>query len=358
MILKTYFLLAATALCTLAARSQPITDAQALAAGHALETAINTGNSFVIDHFLYPDSLLERIRQKSKMLKDAEFLKGFKSSFIPTLSKGSISKQVLMATHNGSYRLLREYDKGGRKHLLFRMFGDGGLSYHDFILVRAGDSVKAADLYTYVSDEWVSSSVARITDMLGQGIDPVSDVGIIKKMTEDLSDARYMDVKSTYDSLVPGFKKNKSIMTIYIAACHHIDLGLYQAALEEYGKTFPDAASSYLMMLDLYYLQKEYDKGLACIDKLDEIIGGDALLDYFRGNIYLAMNKKPEAITCYEHVYRYDPTMKINVLRLCAMYAATNQSDKAKKVISEYMQTPGYHIGDLNPLYDEYPDLK
>lgn len=358
MISKTYFLLASMTLCALTASSQPITDAQAIEAGHALETAINTGNNVVIDHFLYPDSLLGRIREKSQVLKDPAFFKGFKSSFIPTLSQGSISKQVLAATHNGSYRLLREYDKGGRKHLFFRMFGDGGLSYHDFILVRAGDSVKAADLYTYVSDEWVSSSVARLTDMLGQGIDPVSDVGIIKKMTEDLTNAEYMNVKTTYDGLAPGFKRNKSIMTIYISACHHIDIGLYQEALEEYGKTFPDAASSYLMMLDLYYLQKEYDKGLACIDKLDKVIGGDTLLDYFRANIYLAMDKKVEAITCYEHVFQYDPSMKINVLRLCATYAATNQSDKAKKVISAYMQSPGYHIGDLNPLYVEYPDLK
>jgi tetratricopeptide (TPR) repeat protein len=358
MILKKHFILAGLCLCVSIARSQPITDAQALEAGHALETAIGTGNSYVIDHFLYPDSLLERIRQKSKVLQDPDLLKGFKSTFVPTLSQGSISKQVLNATHNGSYRLLREYDKGGRKHLLFRMFGDGGLNYHDFILVRAGDSVKAADLYTYVSDEWVSSSVARITDMMIQGNDPLGDVSIIKKMSSQLGNAEYMNIKSSYEELRPELKKDKSIMSIYIAACHHIDLGLYQEALEQYASTFPDAPSSYLMMLDLYYLQKEYDKGIVCIDKLDRIIGGDTLLDYFRANFYLEMNKKTEAIACYERVYQYDPTFKINVLRLCASYAATGQNEKAKKVIAGYMQTPGYHLGDLNLLYDQYPDLK
>ncbi len=358
MISKTYFLLAAMTLCALTASSQPITDAQALAAGHALETAVNSGTGYAIDHFLYPDSLLERLRQKSQYLKDPEALKGFSSTFVPALSKGGIGKQVLTVIHNGNYRLLREYDQGGRKHLLFRMFGDGGLCYQDFILIRVGDSIEAADIFNYSSDEWTSSSIARITDMFGLTSTPMGDVGILKKMTEQLNNAQYMDLKATFGALAPQYKKSKSIQMIYISACHHIDLGLYEQALEDYAKTFPDAAGSYLMMLDLYYLRKEYDKGLECLDKLDKVVGGDTLLDYYRANFYTAMNKKAEALSCYENVYRYDPTLKANVLRLTAAYAAADQKDKARKVIAAYMQTPGYHIGDLNPLYERYPDLK
>ena len=358
MILKTYSLLATMTLCALAASSQPITDAQALAAGHALETSIDSGNSYVIDHFLYGDSLLERIRQKSQFLKDPAAYKGFTSSFIPGLRKNNLGSQVLTATHNGNYRLLREYDQGGTKHLVFRMFGDGGLNYHDFILVRVGDSIKAADLLTYSTDEWISSSIARIADMMGQAGDPAGDAAIVKKMTEQLNNSEYMNVKATYEALGSEYKKSKAIQMIYISACHHIDLGLYEQALDDFAKTFPGAASSYLMMLDLYYLRKEYDKGLACVDKLDKVIGGDTLLDYFRANIYFAMNKKAEALTCYENVYHYDPTLKVNVLQLSAAYAAAGQKDKARKVIAAYMETPGYHIGDLNPLYERYPDLK
>ncbi|HEV2482818.1 MAG TPA: hypothetical protein VGS79_24300 [Puia sp.] len=358
MIFKPYFLLAAMTLCAPAARSQPITDAQALAAGHTLETAINSGNSYAIDHFLYLDSLLERLRQKSQYLKDPNVLKGFKSTFVPAMNKGNLGKQVLAVIHNGNYRLLREFDQGGRKHLLFRMFGDGGLGYQDFILIRVGDSIGAADIFNYSTDEWLSSSIARVTDMFGLGSDPMGDIGILKKMTEQLNSSEYTDVKTAFEGLAPQYKKSKSIQMIYISACHHIDLGLYEQALEGYAKTFPDATGSYLMMLDLYYLKKEYDKELDCLDKLDKLIGGDTLLDNYRAIAYTAMDKKAEALTCYENIYRYDPTLKINVLRLTAAYAAAGQKDKARKVIAAYMETPGYHIGDLNPVYERYPDLK
>lgn len=358
MIVKTYLLVAVATLCTLAASSQSITDAQAQEAGHALEAAVNSGNGYAIDHFLYPDSLLERLRQKSQYLKSPEAFKGFTSTFVPTLTKGGISKQVLAIIHNGNYRLLREYDQGGRKHLLFRMFGDGGLCYQNFVLIRVGDSIKAADLFNYSSDEWISSSIAMVTDMFALRSDSTGDAGILKKMTEQLNSSEYMDLKATFEALAPEYKKNKSIQMIYISACHHIDLGLYEQALEGYGKTFPDAAGSYLLMLDLYYLRKEYDKGLDCLDKLDKVVGGDTLLDFYRGNIYTAMDKKADALIRYENVYRYDPTLRANVLRLTAAYAAADQKNKARKVIAAYMETPGYHIGDLNPLYERYPDLK
>jgi tetratricopeptide (TPR) repeat protein len=358
MTLKSYVLLAGLVLSAFAGKTQPITDAQALDAGHALEKVTNNGDSYALNYFFCADSLLERIRQKSKFLQNPAAFDGFKSSYVPGLHSGNFGKQIQINTHNGSYRLIREFDQGGRKHLLFRIFGDGGLNYHDFILTRVGDSIKAADLYSYITDGWTSSSMAMIADLMGQSSDPLSYASVLKKMGEQARSADYTGVISTYETLGPELKHNKSIQAIYISACHHIDLVVYQKALEDYAATFPDAASSYLMMLDLYYMQKQYDKALFAVNKLDTIVGGDPLLDLFRGNIYVLMNKPAEALVHYEKAYRYDPTLKINVLKLAGQYAAVGQKDKAQKVINAYVQTPGYHTGDLNTLYDQYPDLK
>ncbi|HEX3935234.1 MAG TPA: hypothetical protein VHW43_11185, partial [Puia sp.] len=230
MILKSYVMLAGLVLSALAGKTQPITDAQALDAGHALERATNNGNSYAIDYFLSVDSLLARIRQKSQFLQNPPAFEGFKSTYVPSLHSDNFGRQIQVNIHNGSYRLLREYDQGNEKHLLFRVFGDGGVNYHDYILTRVGDSIKAADLYSYITDSWTSSSIATIADVMGQSGNPLSDAGIIKKMGEQVRRADYTGAKSTYETLSPELKHDKSIQAIYISACQHIDLGAYEKA--------------------------------------------------------------------------------------------------------------------------------
>jgi tetratricopeptide (TPR) repeat protein len=358
MIFRRYLLPAALAIRTLTGMAQPITDAQALDAGRAFEKAVNNGYAWPTDHFINPDSLLENTRQQSHFLKDSATLAGFRSTFVPGMTSGNFSRQIMATIRNGNYRLLREFDKRGTKHLLFRMFGDGGLNYHDYQLVRAKDSIKASDLYVYSVDEWTSTQLARLADMMGQSSNMIGDVQIIVKMRQQFEKQEYAAVKQGYEQLDKKYRQSKAVQLIYIHACEHIDLGLYQKALEDYSTTFPDAASSYLMMLDLYYMQKQYEKGLDAINKLDKVVGDDPFLNYYRGNIYRLMNKPAEATACYEKVYQYDPTLKQNVLKLISQYAAAEQKEKAQKIIAAYMQTPAYHVGDLNTVYDQYPGLK
>jgi tetratricopeptide (TPR) repeat protein len=221
-----------------------------------------------------------------------------------------------------------------------------------------GDSIKAGDLYTYSLDDWTSGQIARLTDIIGASSNYMDEGNAIQKMRTQLNRQDYAGVKQTYDQLPQKYQQNKFVLLVYIQACHHIDLGLYEKVLTDYSASFPDASSCYLLLLDLYYSKKEYDKALADIDKLDKVVGGDPLLNFLRGNAYALMGKDAESTGCYEKVYAYDPTLKINVLKLAGRYAATNQTDKARKLIAAYMETPGYHIGDFNTLYDDYPDLR
>lgn len=57
---KPYLLIGSMALwvMTVSAQTHPITDAEALEAGHRIEVATNSGNYYQINHFLVPDSLL------------------------------------------------------------------------------------------------------------------------------------------------------------------------------------------------------------------------------------------------------------------------------------------------------------
>ena len=356
--LKTYLLLTVLGALYLTAAAQPITDHQALETAHRLETATNNGDFYSLSQFMCGDSMLANIRQKSQALKDPDHFASFRSGFMPGFSTGAFGKQVLTNIRNGNYRLLREYDSAGTKHLLFRLFGDGGLNYQDFILVRANDSIKASDVYTYSMDDWTSDELARLADIILQSSNANDDVQVIKNITDEAKKQDYAGVRASYEQLDKKYQHNRYVLKLYILACHHLDLGLYEKALIEYSTDYPEATSGYLSMLDLYYMQKQYDKALDVIDKLDKLVGGDPFLNYFRGNLYSLMDKKPESLACYEKVYRYDPSIKVNAIKLASLYAAAHQNDKAQTVITGYMKTSAYHPGDLNALYDQYPELR
>jgi hypothetical protein len=355
---KIYTVFVALTLSGLAARTQtrPITDAEALATGHRLEGSFNSGDSNEIDRLLSREGLLERVREKCHALSDPVFFGKFREGFMS--AQAGFGQTFIRSFSRGNSRLLKEFNDKGTTHLFFRMFGAGGLNYDEFILIRVGDSIRWADVYAYSTEEWTSSGIARLTDIANKSSGLLADAGAMIKMAEQMRSQDYAGAKATYDQFAKEYQNSKMIKLMYVHACAHIDKGLYAKALEEYTTAFPDAASGYLMMLDLYYLQKEYDKVLVTLDKLDKLVGGDPVLDFYRGNAYTALSKTTESLGCYERVYRYDPSIVVNSLKLARVYAESGEGAKAKAVVAGYKNTVAYREGDLTALYTKYPELK
>ena len=240
----------------MATAQHAISSEEALATANRIETVTNSGDAGMLDHFIYIDSLIGNMRQKSRAMKDPAFLRGFSESF----SKSFINygQRIMVSIQLGNYRLLREYESKGVRHLVFRMFGSGGLNYHDYTLVRVKDSIKASDVYIYSIDEALSSNLATLADMMNNSAESLpEDVSILIKMTDMGNKKNYAGVKEQFEKLDVKYRNSKSLQLIYISACHHIDNALYESALEHFASGFPDAPSAYLMMTDLYYLRKE-----------------------------------------------------------------------------------------------------
>jgi len=342
---------------TVAAAQRPIGSGEALATAHRIEAATNRGDAGALDRFLDLDSLIDRMRQKSHALKDPAFFRGFSESF--TTNFGHYGQRILPSIKLGNYRLLREYESKGSRHLLFRMFGAGGLNYHDYTLIRVKDSIKAADVYVYSIDESMSGSIATLADMMNNSAEKLpEDVSMMIKLTDENNKKNYAGVKEQYEQLDEKYKKTKAMQLVYISACHHLDQALYEGALEHFAASFPDAPSGYLMLIDLYYLRKEYDKGFTALDKMDKLLGGDPALDIFRGNFYRLQGKKAESLACYERVFRYDPGIAANARFLIVAYEEAGDKAKAKTVITEFRKTGAYHEADLSDLFTKYPELK
>jgi len=339
------------------AQQHSISDAEALQAGHYIDSVTSSGSTAALIHFIDLDSLLGLVRQHLPDL-NPELMRGFRKGFLET--GGALGGQLASTAAMGSYRLLKEYDKDGTKHLLFRQFGKAGLNYHDYTLIKVQDSIKASDVFAFTLGENLSTMLATLSArMAGVDIAKLSETDrSLLKLTELKNQKEYAAAKQVYDQLDRRVQESKAVQVIYIEICRHLGDSLYDQALEHFAVAFPDAPNAYLVMIDLYYAEKDYEKSLAVVNKLDSLVGKDAFLDLYRGNFYKKMGKKDEALNCYQRLYLSDPTLAINTRTLIITYAQANRYDDAKKVIGEYKQTSGFQETDLDKIYSAFPALK
>ena len=344
----------------LRAQGKPVSKEEALKFSHYIETETNAGRPDALNGVFDLDKLIENIGKYSKLMADKSFIDGFRSGFAGSM--GTYGVKITTSTRGGSYQLLKAYEKDGSQHLLFRMYGNGGLNYHDYILTRTKDSVKASDCYVYTTDEDLSKTMGKLLDMMMASSQSTTEIPEEVKMVTTLNDLKnkgdYAGAKQYYDKLTDRTKDNKAVQVIYLSVCQHLDKNLYQDQLEHYAMLYPSSSSGYLLMLDLYFLKKEYNKGLTAVNKLDTLVGKDPFLDFYRGIFYQMGGMKEQALACYERVYRYDPQITSNTNELIVAYLDGNQNDKAKKVVAEYKKSPAFRQENLNTLYDKYPALK
>lgn len=337
--------------------AQPVKKEEALKFAHYIETETDKGNPGPLDHFLDMDKIVGNM--KSPMMQNEAFRTGFRQGFASSMKGYGV--KIVNNVKAGNYKLLRAFEKNGEQHLLFRMYGVGGLNYHDYTLTRVNDSIKAADCFVYLTDETLSSTMSKLVDMMG--IDPNNpeasgDIESLKQLSALRNQGDYAGAKSYYDKLDNRVKMAKGVLVVYLSICHHLSDSLYQVMLERYVGMYPNVSSGYMMMMDLYFMKKESDKGVAAANKLDSLVGGDPLLNFYRGAFYELGGKKEQSLVCYEKAYQYDHAIVVNTKALIAAYAEARQKEKALAVISEYKKLPAFRQEDLDALYAGYPNLK
>ncbi|MFT3701132.1 MAG: hypothetical protein QM802_02120 [Agriterribacter sp.] len=321
-----------------------------------IETSLNNGNPGIFERAIYTPELISIIKEKSEKAKEFGFIQGFSRTF----SLKGLGEKLITSIKNGSYTLIRSYEKEEKKHLLFRMFGDGGLNYHDLLLLKVKDSIKIADVYVYTQGEELSKTIADLIDDVDKSDNGSSNSGIkILTKFKRLRDRKdYAGIKKLYEGLQPDLKKNKGLAAIYIFACQELNQEDYVKALEQFSMNVPDASNAYLLMLDVYYVKKDIPKGLNVINKLDSLVGKDPFLDYYRGAFYLLEDNNKEAKSAFEKVFAYDPSIALNMQNLVMSCVKMQENDRAKAVIAGYKKTPDFKQSFIDEIYQEYPDLK
>jgi tetratricopeptide (TPR) repeat protein len=184
------------------------------------------------------------------------------------------------------------------------------------------------------------------------------DAESLVQLTRLYEKGDYAGAKAYYDKLTPKTRQDKATQVLYLAICSKLDRSEYQETLERYVRLYPNESNGYLMMLDLYRLKKEGNKGLMAVNRLDSLIGTDPFLNFYRGVFYEQAGEKALSLACYEKAYQSDPDIVINTKALLMAYGEANENDKAKIVIAEYRKSRSFKQQILDNIYKKYPALK
>jgi tetratricopeptide (TPR) repeat protein len=342
----------------LGAQPAVVTDAAALQLGHTIQNDDDVQRQSQLSHILDQTSFIARMTESCPSLRDSAFRRGFLETFLPSLPR--IGASLGTGAIGGSYRLIREYDSGGVKHLLFRAFGKQGLNYHDYSLIKVRDSIKASDVFLYTTGEFFSQTMADLVTAMDRSQSPEKESEELKAITllrDDYKQHKYLEAKSVYDGLNPTLRDSKAIQLAYISITQRIGDSLYEGALDHFRSLYPDAPNTYLLMLDLCYYRKEYQKGIEMVDKVDGMVG-DTILNLYRGNFLKLSGKSDSAIGYYEKAYRFEPGFKMNTRTLIVTYAEVGRSQDAKRIIAEFRQQRSFRPEDLEDIYTAFPSLK
>ncbi|HVU57841.1 MAG TPA: hypothetical protein VHD83_22420 [Puia sp.] len=335
----------------------PVSKEEAMKLAHRIEYSATRHDYSVLNNIFDEKELSRRISAEGSLFMSRALVKGAIEGF----QQGQYGKAVIDAMgKDGTYELIKQYEKDKKQHILFRLNGDGGVNYHDYELVKKDDAIRAADVFIYMSGENISKTIADALQLTSQNIpkEDLDKINKVKTIKALMAKGDNEEALKLYDELPDAIKKEKAYQLIHIRLTSKLDNDKYIQALNEYRALFPKDPNMYLMMVDAYALEKNYPKALEAVNKLDSLIDKDPYQDYERGLIYLLMKDTVHAQQCLERLHANMPKLNKGTVELMETYYYTHDEDKAAHLIREAKDSSYLTEQNLEVLYSYHPDLK
>lgn len=339
----------------------PATKEEAAALAKTIESSMGKRNAAKFNEALDATLLKKRILEAGNHKLDASIVKGTMEG----LQKGQLGNQIVEALgKSGTYELVKQYEKDKNQHLVFRLYVDSKLNYHDMEVVKKRDAVKISDVFIYITGENLSTTLAESALLMTGNLDKLSSkdqdqLNNVMKIKQLMNRGEYQKAKALYKDMPAILKQTKPFRMIYVQIASGLGNDEYLKAMTDYQKAYPDATNVYLLMIDAYILQKEYDKALTAVNQLDSLINKDPFLDYYRGLIYKLAGNKEKQRDHFELLDKHMPAFSDGTLELLITYLEAEETDKAVALV--HNRSRNYKKIDQEQretLYTLYPDFK
>lgn len=264
------------------------------------------------------------------------------------------NKIVESISSKGTYSLIKEYEKDKVHHIIFRLYDNGMLNYHDFELARSKGQPKIADVYIYMTGEDLSET---LKNLFAQFKDNAEDSWFsrLPNIRTLLNKGKHQEALAIYNNIPEEAKKARVFQITHIDICSGLSDEQYEKAIAEYETLYPNEPNMQLLMIDGYILRKDYAKALHAVNELDKMIDKDPLLDFYRAVCYKLMGDYAKKTECLERLVKNIPDMEEGILELIADYLAKEEFEKAKPLVDKYRNTSSFDQSTLTTFLSYYP---
>ncbi|HEX2628751.1 MAG TPA: hypothetical protein VHM26_07065 [Chitinophagaceae bacterium] len=337
-----------------AVKEKPLTKEEALAFAKKIEKSIENEDERVFDQAFDYNALSKKL----------ELPKGFKrKDFLDAAAgKMKMARSIISSLGDkGSYKLIRHYEKDGVHHLLFRLYSDGGLNYHDMELTRSKGECKIADMYLYMTGSRISESLTEVYEQLFTELDKGKNARTEKWMDslsgirQNILEQNYTRARELLDQVPPHIRKGKMFQIASIEIADGMGPEEFDEAIREFETLFPNDESLNLLILGAYMVRKEFDKALQAIDKLDTLVGTDPLLNYHRSICYYNMDQQDKSIEKLELLLKEMPHFEDGLQEMIGTLLGQKEYDKAHTYVKQLQAIPSHDAETLKTLLEYYP---
>lgn len=341
------------------APEKPVTKEEAKEVAISLKNALAHRKAARFNELLDVDALGKRVKEQSENKLNPAMIAGALSS----VKSGEFGSQIVKSLgKKGTYELVKQYEKDNRQHLVFRLYNDQ-LNYHDFELFKKEDKVKIADIYIYATGENLSSTFAQTLLSMSEHASSANkidreDLNKIQWIKNYINEKEFEKAKELFQTLPSLIRRQKIYKIIYIQIAGGLSTDEYLAALNKFQQEYPDAPNMYLLMIDAYFLKKDYAGALKCVNGLDSLINKDPFLDYYRALIHGQNEDKTNHLLCLERLQKNLPEFGAGTLELIYTYVEEKQWDKAIALTQLYNKGKGADTESIEALYMLHPNFK
>jgi tetratricopeptide (TPR) repeat protein len=328
-----------------------------------IQESIENGNPSYLNLSFDIDAFLQKIITENSFPDDTAFNKGFQEGLHNNFDIGAMIVDEIK--QNGKYSFLHLYQKEGTYFLLFRLFTNNGINYHEFEVKQDNDKFKIIDAYLFLSGEKMSETIARVYNsfrLLNSASAPnsykylqaLSELGEIKALA---SKGKYSKAYKKWQKLPSNFTEDKLFLMTGIQIASYLDDKTYLKTYNEFVLNYPNNTGKYLIPLNGFLVHKNYSMAMTCIDSLDKSLDNDPMLNYVRGNLLYEMGNYTEAAKKMSVLIESIPDFETAYYSLLSLYVKDKNYLEATHLLDKIVFTFNYYKDDFSPILKEYPEF-
>ncbi|HEX6812551.1 MAG TPA: hypothetical protein VF384_13075 [Planctomycetota bacterium] len=202
----------------------------------------------------------------------------------------------------------------------FRFADEQGISIIDLELAPTADGWKVVDFHnrtlgvSYVEQarQTILPALASLdrgflSRLFGSNAVKPKDLEACSKLASDQLKGDYQAVLAGYSKLPAALQDTGGVRSIYLGALGQAgDEKQYIAELERAAAQFP-APMFRFMLVDAYFLSKQWDKTIALLDEFIAAVEQDAALLTLRANVLLQAGRVAEALAVVREAQKLEP---------------------------------------------------